>query len=160
MGLDMYLYARKYVSRFDYNNGERIERGDYAALAATAPADLTKYGEFTGIEIDYPVLYWRKANAIHGWFVNECAGGVDECQPIYVSRESLVKLRDLCSAVVKQPAMAGDILPPTSGFFFGSYEIDDWYMEDMKHTVKALNHILATVPDDDWGWSFIYRASW
>ena len=160
MGLDMYLYARKYVSRFDYNNGERIERGDYAALADTAPADLTKYGEFSGIEIDYPVLYWRKANAIHGWFVNECAGGVDECQPIYVSRESLVKLRDLCSAVVKQPAMAGDILPPTSGFFFGSYEIDDWYMEDMKRTVKALDHVLSTIPADDWNWSFIYQASW
>ena len=160
MGLDMYLYARKYVSRFDYQNGERIEHGDFAALNATAPEGLTKYGDFSGIEIDYPVCYWRKANAIHGWFVNECAGGVDECQPIYVSRESLVKLRDLCKAAMKEPAMAGDILPPTSGFFFGSSDIDEWYMEDMKHTVNALNHILATVPADSEDWSFIYRASW
>ena len=158
--MDMYLYARKYVSRFDYQNGERIERGDFATLADTAPADLTKYGEFTGIQIDYPVLYWRKANAIHGWFVNECAGGVDECQPIYVSRESLVKLRDLCNQAANQPAMAGDILPPTGGFFFGTYDIDEWYIRDMQHTVHALNHILATVPADEWNWDFIYRASW
>ena len=156
----MYLYARKYVSRFDYYNGERIERGDYAALADTAPADLTKYGDFTGIQIDYPVAYWRKANAIHGWFVKECAGGVDECQPIYVSRESLVTLRDLANQAAHQPAMAGNILPPTGGFFFGSYEIDEWYIQDMKYTVTALNHVLATIPADDWDWSFIYQASW
>ena len=156
----MYLYARKYVSRFDYQNGERIELPEFSALEETAPKGLTKYGDFTGIQIDYPVMYWRKANAIHGWFVNECGGGVDECQPIYVSRKSLVKLRDLCSAVVKQPAMAGDILPPTPGFFFGTYEIDEWYMEDMNLTVDALNHILSTIPADDWNWSFIYSASW
>jgi hypothetical protein len=72
----------------------------------------------------------------------------------------LVKLRDLCESVIKQPAMAGDILPPTPGFFFGTYEIDEWYMEDMKHTVNALNHILSTVPADEWNWDFIYRASW
>jgi hypothetical protein len=42
------------------------------------------------------VGYWRKANAIHGWFVRELANGVDECQPIHVSRENLVVLRQLC----------------------------------------------------------------
>ena len=156
----MYLYARKYVSRFDYQNRERIQLPEFSALEQTAPAGLTKYGDFTGIQIDYPVMYWRKANAIHGWFVNECGGGVDECQPIYVSRESLVKLRDLCKQAMKQPAMAGEILPPTPGFFFGTYEIDEWYMEDMKHTVKALDHILSTIPADNWDWSFIYSASW
>ena len=156
----MYLYARKYVSRFDYKERERVQLPEFAALTELAPAGLTKYGDFSGIEIDYPVMYWRKANAIHGWFVEKCADGIDECQRIYVSREQLVELRDLCKQAIEQPAMAGDILPPTPGFFFGTYEIDDWYMEDMKHTVNALNHILDTVPNDNWDWSFIYRASW
>jgi hypothetical protein len=160
VGLDMYLYARKYVSRFDYQNGERSDIPEFTALCETAPDGLTKYGDYSGIEIDYPVMYWRKANAIHGWFVENCASGVDECQPIYVSREQLVELRDLCKAAIEQPAMAGDILPPTPGFFFGTYEVDEWYMEDMKHTVNALNHILSIVPDDNWDWSFIYKASW
>lgn len=156
----MYLYARKYVSRFDYKTSERITTTEFADLADLAPADLTKYGDYSGIEIDYPVLYWRKANAIHGWFVENCASGVDECQPIYVSREQLVELRDLCKQALSVPAMAGDILPPTSGFFFGSREIDEWYMEDLKHTVNALDHILSIVPEGNWDWSFIYRASW
>lgn len=41
--------------------------------------------------------YWRKANAVHGWFVRECADGVDECQEIFVSREQLLKLRSDCN---------------------------------------------------------------
>jgi hypothetical protein len=156
----MYLYARKYVSRFDYKERERIELPEFAALTELAPADLTKYGDYSGIQIEYPVMYWRKANAIHGWFVENCADSVDECQYIYVSREQLVELRDLCKQAIEQPAMAGDILPPTPGFFFGTYEIDEWYMEDMKHTVNALDHILSIVPEDNWDWSFVYRASW
>jgi hypothetical protein len=56
--------------------------------------------------------------------------------------------------------MAGDILPPTSGFFFGTYEIDEWYMEDLKYTIQMLDHVLSTVPDSGWDWEFVYRASW
>jgi len=160
MGLDMYLSARKYVSRFDYKGQERIEAPEFAALAESAPNDLTKYADYSGIQVSYPVGYWRKANAIHGWFVNECGGGVDECQSIYVPREKLVELRDLCKSALKQPAMAGDILPPTSGFFFGTYEIDEWYMEDLKYTIQMLDHVLSTVPDSGWDWEFVYRASW
>ena len=161
MGLDMYLNARKYVSKYDYKGQDRTEVPEFSTLANMSGVDgLTKYSEFAGIEISYPVAYWRKANAIHGWFVNECAGGVDECQPIYVPREKLVELRDLCKSAIKQPAMAGDILPPTQGFFFGGYEIDEWYMKDLENTAEILDHILSIIPEDNWDWSFIYQASW
>jgi hypothetical protein len=167
MGLDMYLNARKYVGKYDYSEYDRttdewpppIDQL-FSSIEAEAPTGLTKYSDFGGIEVSYPVAYWRKANAIHGWFVSECAGGVDECQPIYVSRDKLVELRDLCKSAVSQPAMAGDILPPTPGFFFGSYEVDEWYMEDLKHTVEMLDHILSLVPEEEFDWSFIYQASW
>ena len=49
------------------------------------------------------VGYWRKANAIHGWFVRELADGVDECQEIPVSKIKLLELQALClSALVKR----------------------------------------------------------
>lgn len=160
MGLDMYLTARKYVSRFDYKDGVKVQESEFDALDDLAPAGLTKYGEFAGIQIEYPIGYWRKANAIHGWFVNECANGVDDCNKVYVPREKLVELLELCKQVTHEPAMAGDILPPTSGFFFGTYEIDDWYMQDMNYTIQMLEHVLSIVPENDWDWSFIYQASW
>jgi len=161
MGLDMYLSARKYVSQYDYSDGENKTTENFSTLASMSGVnDLTKYSSYSGIEVSYPIAYWRKANAIHGWFVNECAGGVDECQPIHVSREHLIELRDLCKSAVSQPAMAGDILPPTAGFFFGSYEIDEYYMEDIKRTMEMLDHILSIIPEDNWEWSFVYQASW
>ena len=42
------------------------------------------------------VGYWRKANAVHGWFVRECANGVDECQEIPVSKIKLLELQAQC----------------------------------------------------------------
>lgn len=158
----MYLDARRYVSKYDYSEGYENKKLDpsYAAIAAVAPAESDKYADFGTITVSYPVGYWRKANAIHGWFIENCAGGVDECQEITVDREQLVQLRDLAMQAVREPAMAGDILPPTQGFFFGSYEVDEWYMDDMKRTVEMLDHVLRVIPSDSWEWSFVYRASW
>jgi hypothetical protein len=81
-------------------------------------------------------------------------------KPIYVPREKLVELRDLCKSAVSQPAMAGEILPPVQGFFFGSYEVDEYYIQDLNDTIKMIDHILSVVPEDNWEWEFIYRASW
>ena len=168
MGLDMYLNARKYVSQYDYKGEERETTESFSTLAGlSGVGDLTKYSSYSGIEVSYPIAYWRKANAIHGWFVNECAGGVDECQPIHVSREHLMELREACNQVILQPAgvMVEDVaaevgLLPTPGFFFGSYEIDEYYMEDIKRTREMLDHILSIIPEDNWDWSFVYHASW
>jgi hypothetical protein len=56
--------------------------------------------------------------------------------------------------------MAGEILPPVQGFFFGGYEIDEYYIQDLSDTVKMIDHILSIVPEDNWEWEFVYRASW
>ena len=157
----MYLSARKYIGRNDYSDRENVKmNSDFNVMTSLAPEGLTKYSDFGGIQVSYPVGYWRKANAIHGWFVNELADGVDECQEIRVPREKLVELRDLCKLAVSQPAMAGEVLPPTLGFFFGSSEIDEYYMQDLKDTVKMLDNILSIISEDNWEWEFTYHASW
>lgn len=172
MGLDMYLEARKYVSKHDYSKFDRANdewpppiTEVFASLEAAAPEGLTKYSDFAGIQVSYPVGYWRKANAIHGWFVNECGGGVDECQDIYVPREKLVELRDACMAVASvnagfEAAAEDNGLMPTPGFFFGGYEIDEYYMQDLKFTVEMIDHVLSIIPEGEWDYSFYYRASW
>ena len=118
--------------------------------------------------VDVCVMYWRKANAIHGWFVNELGGGVDECQQIHVTRDNLIDLRNLCFEAMSVPAgstmekHAEEVLPPTSGFFFGSSEIDDWYFEDLKQTIEGIDRVLANLPEEGegWDWSLYYQASW
>ena len=103
-------------------------------------------------------MYWRKANAIHGWFVENCQGGRDECQETYVDRAKLVQLRDLCQSILDNPDSTGDTdLEPRQGFFFGSYEKDEWYYQDLKNTVEGLTKALS-LPENEY--DFWYQASW
>ena len=47
-------------------------------------------------DLSINIMYWRKANAIHNWFVVNCQKGVDECQRTYIERSQLVELKDAC----------------------------------------------------------------
>ena len=155
MGLDMYLYKREYISGWNFRGDE--DTSFYDSILEYMNAERCEGSPHANVEVC--VAYWRKANAIHGWFVENLANGVDECQSIYVTKENLIELRDLAASALKEPAMAGDILPPTPGFFFGSYDIDEWYMEDMKLTVEQIDKVLESVKDKEYA-DFIYRASW
>lgn len=156
MGLDSYLYRREYLSNYSWGANHEKERNAFHAIADAIGIEPTEQAPHIHVEVC--VAYWRKANAIHKWFC-DLDGGRDECQSIYVTRAKLVELRNLASSVLLQPALAGDVLPPQMGFFFGSTDIDEWYMRDMENTVYQLNHILESTPENSWT-DFIYRASW
>jgi len=106
---------------------------------------------------DHQVAYWRKANAIHGWFVREAQNGVDECQHSLVHREQLQELIDTCSKVLLDHSLAEELLPPERGCFFGTYEYDDWYFTDLENTVTELTAVLADKGED---YEFYYNSSW
>lgn len=142
MGLDMYLSAKKYF----YTDDD----------TAKAVAKVVGTGDFQVQEVSVRAMYWRKANAIHGWFVRNCQDDVDDCQEYYVSHEKLERLRDICQAVLDDDDEWADELEPTEGFFFGSTEKDDGYYEDLRHTVEGLNKVLNELDSYD----FYYRASW
>jgi hypothetical protein len=168
MGLDMYLNARKYVSQLDYSSEERKTNEVFSTLVDLSGVEnLTKYSDFGGISVSYPIGYWRKANAVHGWFVDNLAGGVDECQEIHVPRNALVDLLAACKAVLsvsagvsKQDVADEFGLNPTEGFFFGSYQMDEYYDADLKYTIEMIEHIISLIPEDDYKWEFTYQASW
>ena len=162
MGLDMYLSARKYVAKWNYDNGfeYRVITQEFQDLIPMDAPDITKYGQFMGITVEYPVGYWRKANAIHNYFVQERGGGVDECQEMFVPRETLIELRERCQAVLSSDNMeekAQEVgLETVSGFFFGDNEYSEWYKDDLLLTIEIIDHVL-TLPED---YSLHYQASW
>jgi hypothetical protein len=158
MGLDMYLYKREYVGGWDWKiaDEDKDERAMYDTIREYMNAERCEGSPHAYVEIC--VAYWRKANAVHKWFC-DLDGGRDECQSIYVTKDKLIELRDLCNQIIGQPAMAASALPTQPGFFFGSYDYDDWYMEDMKNTVSQIDQILESVGDKEYA-DFIYRASW
>jgi hypothetical protein len=106
----------------------------------------------------HEVAYWRKANAIHGWIINN-TGAVDDCTPIHLTKMDIVQLRDDCQKVIDEGTLetALELLPPASGFFFGSTEVDDWYWQDIKDTLEKLNTVIDESVDDA---MFEYLASW
>lgn len=158
MGLDMYLYRREYVGGWDWANNatDKDERPMYDAILEYMNAERCEGSPHAYIEVC--VAYWRKANSIHKWFC-DLDGGRDECQSIYVSHDKLLELRDICKSILLVPSAAPNLMPTQAGFFFGSYDYDAWYMQDMENTVKQLDSVLASIGPDTWV-DFIYRASW
>ncbi len=150
MGLDMYLSKKTYVKYWEHNGDNNYD------------VKVTKAGNPTNInpkKVSYiveEVGYWRKANAIHQWFVDNCQGGVDDCRDAYVSRENLEQLLNLCKIVSIDNDKAEQLLPTASGFFFGGTGYDEWYYEGINSTIEILEEALSDENADD----FAYRASW
>ena len=159
MGLDMYLSAEKYFPSYAVNGGE--------SEAEKATAQL----QGVGIDCPFPVekivvrvAYWRKANAIHKWFVTNVQRGKDDCGIYHVSRQQLEELMRLAKKALAhfnagKPSAASELLSPEVVFFFGSTDLDDWYKDDLKLTVKQLKEALSKISKES-GWNFYYQSSW
>jgi hypothetical protein len=166
MGLDMYLVKKTYIG------------ANYEHRKVTGKIDIKIGGQPVKInfkrlsEIVEHVGYWRKANHIHKWFVDNCQDGEDDCREAYVSKEQLQELLDTCKKVLKAKTAkkgkkvavkgeveetAEDLLPPQSGFFFGGTEIDENYYNDIKDTIKIIEGLLKEGIDNA---SIYYQSSW
>jgi hypothetical protein len=143
MGLDMYLNAKRFIW---YNEEE---------LADTVARVFPELKGRQVKEVIVEAMYWRKANAIHKWFVDNVQEGTDDCGRYWVSREKLQELRDLVQSVLA--SRDASALPPQAGFFFGSTDVDDWYWQDMESTLEGLDQVLEDFPDK---WDFEYHSSW
>lgn len=156
MGLDMYLYLKRYESQ--YKNDDC----DYPIELGHLEEEISKRN-FKSTEVAYQVGYWRKANAIHNWFVDNCGDGIDECQKIFVDLEKAKELLEICKKVQENHDLAEELLPTSSGFFFGSTEYDDWYFENIDYTVHLLEEVIKVVETEHRKrnyYDIIYQASW
>ena len=188
MGLDMYLIRKKYVgAKYDWRK-------------VTGKVEIEIDGkklpiEFNRIEyITEDACYWRKANAIHKWFVDNVQDGNDDCGTYWVSRVQLQELLDKCKqvkekAIIKKGKIKNgqklengkwvdimedgeyienadeinDILPTTDGFFFGSTDYDEYYIQDIDYTIERLEQILKEEKELDelkLSSEFEYHSSW
>ena len=171
MGLDMYLYKKTYVKNWNHTSPESInhitiKQGD-EERKDIKPERISYITEEVG--------YWRKFNALHGWFVQNCGDGEDKCQEIYVGEDNMKELlvvlnkvqtilneSELVTKVLKDwngkdyEVQAYDktdeieeIFAPTEGFFFGSGEIDKYFKEDVDRTIELIEELLRENGSDD-----------
>lgn len=152
MGLDSYLYKKSFVRSGEWYKPEHrmdVEVKTNGKVDERIKPERVKY-------IIEEVAYWRKANQIHNWFVQNVQNGIDECQTSYVSREMLEQLLAVCEKVEEDNGLASTLLPSTSGFFFGGTEYDEYYFKDISNTIVYLTEIL----EDEMADYFEYSASW
>jgi hypothetical protein len=145
MGLDMYLIGKKFLwTSFD----------DKSECKRTLVSDLFPDIEAQASHVHFEVGYWRKANAIHLWFVTVVQNGTDDCGEYIVTKENLLALQALC-----KKALAGshEVLPTTSGFFFGSTDYDEWYIQDLEHALKIIDRAMLFIKDHG---EVYYQSSW
>lgn len=154
MGLDMYLSAKKYMSKyFDPKDTEKIKTiNELFGIAGDED------GDYHAQEVIFRVGYWRKANAVHKWFVDNCQGGVDECQETFVHTDKLKELLEVCKTVRDNKEQAHKLLPSASGFFFGSVDYDEWYFDCVDYTIKQLERVLNDPALSDM--NIYYQSSW
>jgi hypothetical protein len=151
MGLDMYLEKRTDVRLWNFQKEEEqfeviVKKGG-VTYPKINPKNVTTIVEELG--------YWRKANAIHRWFVENVQNNVDNCGEYFVPKSLLEKLLELCLAVKLNPEQADELLPTSSGFFFGGDEYDEWYFDKIEYTIEILKEALS---DEDA--SYYYSSSW
>jgi len=183
MGLDMYLSKKTYVKNWDHMAPE--ERHTVLVLKNDLPVKGIDSEKIKYVEEE--VAYWRKANQIHNWFVQNVQNGDDNCGDYYVDKEQLQELVNTCKKVIKasklvdgkiingqsmkdgkwvnnlengqvieDPTIAEELLPTSSGLFFGGTNYDKWYLGDLQNTIDMLEPYLSEDVQGD----FYYSSSW
>jgi hypothetical protein len=194
MGLDMYLTKRVYVKNWDHMSEEKVHE-----ITIKRGGKIREDIDTSRIsEVIVEVMYWRKANQIHNWFVqNVQAGHDDNCKDSYVPREKLQELLRICKRIAEECPLkkgnvingftyrknevmdsydqvpiiekgkvmtnirvAEELLPTADGFFFGSTEYDQWYMQDILDTIKLLEAEYIEEDHVEGHGDYYYMASW
>lgn len=154
MGLDMYLNKKTYVKNWKHMSDDE----KHTVSVEGKSSKQIKPERITHIEEE--IGYWRKANQIHNWFVNNVQGGIDDCKSHYIDVDNLEELSNLCKEVLADHSKADKLLPAQPGFFFGGTEYDGWYFQNLEYTVDMIDGILKEMKENDTYYEFYYESSW
>jgi hypothetical protein len=161
MGLDMYLKAEWYLSQFDETE-KKIAESVSEIVGLEKMPGRKNVGKNV---VESEAIYWRKANAIHKWFVDNVQDGVDDCGNYDVGIEQLQELAETCRKVLNDKSLASELLPAQSGFFFGGTDYDEWYFKDLEYTATEIEKLLSIEKQklegiEYYPWTFVYHSSW
>lgn len=188
MGLDQYAYRRFHTKQWKSQDDD--ERYTVKVTRGGKPVVGCQSERISGVEVE--VMYWRKANQLHGWLVKHVQNGKDDCKPYHVDFETLSYLLEDCKKVIESSKLVDGMikngetynsktntwesqrapgkviedstvaqatLPATEGFFFGHYEYNESYLDDVIATHNWLERMINDhnkgLPGD-----IYYHSSW
>ena len=148
MGLDMFLSKRYSINALYRDDILCDVKVEINGKPLNIDAKRIEY-------ISEDFMYWRKANAIHNWFIENVQNGRDDCKEYWVSFEKLMELKDVCKKVLDDKKLAPELLPTQEGFFFGSQEYDEDYFDEVARTYDMLKDIKEEPYVE-----YYYQSSW
>jgi len=168
MGLDMYLFSAPKIEGLELNEILRAniyllrlekENNELYLKVKDYVQQIEEFGH-TRKSLLTEVMYWRKANHIHYWFVENVFGGKDESlASSEVTKQQIFNLCRHCDIVLNNETKANEFLPTMSGPFFGSLNYDSFYFEETKRTHDELRKLLIS-PDFFEKNYLLYQCSW
>ena len=114
--------------------------------------------------LKFEVGYWRKANQIHKWFVENVQHNDDDCGDYDVDLEKLKELLNIVKKILKtkdkkeKNKLAKELLPTEEGSSFGGLSYDIYYFQQLKDTKEIIEKLLKVKNLKDY--NIEYRSSW
>ena len=159
MGLDMYLERHhKAVEGYLGEDLDNMRMNNPKGYKFVEPYIIERGEYIKWKSLSEEVGYWRKANAIHRWFVENVQNGIDDCGAYSVSKGQLEELLEICRDIKRGTEDPETLLPTQGGFFFGSTAYDEYYYEDIASTIDILEKVLAETDFDNE--VITYQSSW
>lgn len=120
MGLDIFFYrtSKKNYEEFKSNKNEE------------STEDVKNKTE---------VAYFRKVNFLMSFF-----NYTGNCEYMEITESEIKQLIDSCGKVLNErnEETSSELLPAQMGFFFGNYEYNDWYYENVEQVLTDFTKIL------------------
>lgn len=183
MGLDMYLERRSYVKNWDYMTPpERheitVKRGgevrddikpERISYIIEQVAYWRKANHIHKWFVDH-VQDGQDDCGEYGVSIEQLAELVNTCKTVLSSVETVegyvgqgttyhadgrVEHHTKRGQVVAQQELADKLLPTQPGFFFGSTDYDEYYLDECRSTIEMLEPLLADTES-----SYYYSSSW
>ena len=164
MGLDMYVTIRHkdtqskldayeaWENKYSYEEYELLSDEQREEHCNSEPEyDDDMYGK--------ELMYWRKANQIHNWFVQNCQNGVDDCGRYAITVADLMKLKELCEKILTMTEIKQELRPtyPNGWFSEPVYVMQDVRLltdEGIKfaseHLPSRSGFFFGSTDYDDW----------
>ena len=139
MGLDMYLTKKTYVK----NWGHMGEEDKHAVMVMKGWQPCSHVKPACVKYIEEEVGYWRKANAIHNWFVENVQSRNDDCGSYYVSQEQMQELLGRVNLVLEKSVIAPGMVKNGASLLEGEWKDNMEAGEGISNPEIAKEHLPA-----------------
>lgn len=138
MGLDQYLYQKKYIG------GSWAENKDEEIVVVKKESREIRI-KIADIEaIDVEVAYWRKNYAINDFFLDKCGNPQDDnCVYMLVRHEDVVELRDILADILSKKTIREKF--DTASKRLPTSDLEEYfesYLVDFNRSLNVLNKLI------------------